>query len=303
MQRLAKPKGVKRGRLNWASVTAIVSLHILCLPLLSPWLFDWRSVTLMFVTLPIFGVGINLCYHRQLTHRSFRTPLWLEHVFVGIALCCLQDTPATWVANHRMHHAKADRNDDPHSTLVSLFWAHCGWLFQHNEDMDPMRSYQTYARDILNDRWYMRLEKGYQREWIYFGHAFLFFALGCAIGAVSQHSAREALRLGLSFLCWAVILRTVAIWHITWSVNSICHRFGYRSYDTNDQSTNNFLIGILAAGEGWHNNHHANPDCVSTQRRWWEIDLVYYCIKILEAIGLAEDLVEPSRKEKASVAA
>lgn len=287
---LPHPTGTRDLRPNWPPIVAIAALHAASLLAFVPWLFDWRSVIIAAVAVPVVGFGINLCYHRQLTHRSFRTPLWLEHALVALALCSLQESPVKWVANHRMHHNKSDRKDDPHSPLVSLFWSHCGWLFIVNEDTSPLESYQRYARDILEDPWYMKLARGRQGEMIYLLHGLVFFLIGYAWGG---------LQLGLSFVVWCVLVRTVVGWHVTWSVNSLCHRFGYRNFETRDESRNNALVGFLAAGEGWHNNHHANPSCASTQARWWEIDTIYYTIKLLERLGLATDVVEPNRKRTA----
>jgi len=100
-------------------------------------------------------------------------------------------------------------------------------------------------------------------------------------------------RLGASVVVWGVFLRIVLVWHITWSVNSLSHLFGYRTYETGEGSRNNWLVALLAVGEGWHNNHHADPTAASVQHRWWEIDISYYEIKLLEALGLASNIVRP----------
>jgi stearoyl-CoA desaturase (delta-9 desaturase) len=136
----------------------------------------------------------------------------------------------------------------------------------------------------------MRLERGFLREIVYFGHLGLLFLVGAAWGWFGTKNFDEAFRLGASFVLWVGIVRTVVVWHITWSVNSLSHRFGYQSFDTGDESRNNPLVGILAGGEGWHNNHHANPSCATTQYRWWELDVVYYVILVLEKLGIATDV-------------
>jgi stearoyl-CoA desaturase (delta-9 desaturase) len=107
----------------------------------------------------------------------------------------------------------------------------------------------------------------------------------------------DGLQFGASLLVWGVFLRTVIVWHITWSVNSVTHRFGYRSYETDEQSRNNWLVALVSAGEGWHNNHHWDPAAASVQHRWWEIDLSAYTIRALEGLGLAKSVV-PRRHDR-----
>jgi stearoyl-CoA desaturase (delta-9 desaturase) len=274
-------------------------MHALACLAVLPWLFDWRSVVLAIAGIFVFGQGINLCYHRLLTHRSLALPLWLERSFVILALCCLQETPATWVAWHRAHHAHSDGDGDPHSPRVSFLWGHVAWLAFPSKTNTLLGGYRRYAQDILQDRFYRRLEQSPALAYlIYLGHAALFFAAGFGIGWAGEGGAAEGLRLGLSFLVWAVILRTVAVWHITWSVNSLTHMFGYRTYATGDNSRNNWLVGLVAVGEGWHNNHHHDQASATTQHRWWELDFTYYLIWLLEAAGLATAVVRPRHKRR-----
>jgi fatty-acid desaturase len=139
----------------------------------------------------------------------------------------------------------------------------------------------------------MKLEKNpWLAGWIYLAHAALFFLAGFGFGWYADGLA-AGVQLGLSLLVWGVILRTVIVWHITWSVNSITHLFGYRNYATNENSRNNWLVALLTVGEGWHNNHHEDPASASVQHRWWEIDITYYEIKLLEKLGLAWDVIPP----------
>jgi stearoyl-CoA desaturase (delta-9 desaturase) len=145
----------------------------------------------------------------------------------------------------------------------------------------------------LRDPFYRRLE----RDWrlpvaIYLALAPLYFLTGLAIGW-SGGTAMEGVQLGSSLLMWGVVLRTVAVWHITWSVNSLTHVSGYRSYATRENSRNNWLLGIIASGEGWHNNHHHDSASASNQHRWWEIDFTYYHIWLLERLGLATSVIRP----------
>ena len=138
------------------------------------------GAVLAFIGVYVFGAcGINLCYHRLLTHRSFNCPLWLEHAFAIIAVCCVEDTPARWVATHRMHHHRADERPDPHSPLVNFFWSYMGWLFLENTDLGRQVAYDRYARDILRDNFYRFIERNV--VWITLAQSLIYFAVGFLI--------------------------------------------------------------------------------------------------------------------------
>ncbi len=290
--RLPLPDTVVRGQVCWTYAVTIALIHALALAAVVPWLFSWTGLIVMIVGVHVFGQAINLCYHRLLSHRSARVPRWLERFFVIMALCCMQDTPGRWVATHRFHHNHSDEQPDPHSPLVNFLWSHIGWLIIHNRRTQCMETYRKFAPDIFKDPFYMRLEKGFLALWVYAAHALLFFAVGFGIGA-AVGGAAEGLRFGLSLLVWGVFVRTVAVWHITWSVNSLTHLFGYQNYETGDHSRNNWLVAILTVGEGWHNNHHHDPASGSNQRRWWELDITYYELRLLEMVGLATNVIRP----------
>lgn len=300
---LSLPDTIVRGQIRWAYAVPIFLIHVLALAALLPWLFSWTGLIIMVIGVHVFGQAINLCYHRILTHKSAKLPKWLEHWFVIMALCCMEDTPGKWVAMHRFHHSHSDHNPDPHSPLVSFLWSHMGWLMIENRATHNLESYRKYAPDILKDRFYMNLEKSYRWVLYYMAHAIAFFALGFIVGAISG-GWFSGLQFGLSLLVWGVFVRTVAVWHITWSVNSLTHLFGYSNYKTDDHSRNNWLVAILTVGEGWHNNHHHDPVSASNQHRWWELDITYYQIKLLEMVGLATDVKAPRhiRRQKRDAA-
>jgi fatty-acid desaturase len=293
-QSLSRPIGAVHGHVNWRYAFAVGSYHLIALLALLPWFFSWTGVALAVSGVYIFGAaGINLCYHRLLSHRSFSCPLWLEHSFAMIAVCCVQDTPARWVATHRMHHHRADDRADPHSPLVSLFWSYIGWLFVENSDLRRAVAYDRYARDIIRDKFYRWIERAV--VWITLAQSLLYFAAGVLIELALGGTIHQALQFGASLWLWGVIIRTVLVWHITWCGNSFPHVFGYRNYPTNDNSRNNALVAIITSGEGWHNNHHAEPSSASNQRHWWEIDLTYLLLRLLVLLGLAWDVKLPKQ--------
>jgi len=286
-------------KLKKDNVYGFVVIHLLAALAVFPWFFSWTGVVLLVAGLFVFGVlGINLCFHRLLTHRSFSCPLWLEHALATLAVCSVQDSPPHWVAVHRRHHEFADEDHDPHSPLAGFFWAHMGWLMVKLDDMSRRPLIERYAKDIIRDPYYAWLER--RSNWIKISLLswLAFFAAGFAVVAVTGGTWAEASQFGLSLLVWGAVLRTVVVWHITWSVNSLTHMFGYRNYDTDEESRNNWFVAILTSGEGWHNNHHEDPASATTRHRWWEFDLIFILVEVLEKVGLVTHVVRPRMERK-----
>lgn len=277
-------------------------MHLAALAALLPYCFSWTGVALAIAGLYVYGtLGINLCFHRLLTHQGFELPRRLEHVFATLGVCCLQGTPARWVAIHRLHHQYSDEEADPHSPRVGPAWGHLGWLLLNNRDTDNLAMYEHYARDVLRDPFYLRLERRKNWVWAYALHALLYLLAGLLIGGLSTASWSGAVQMGASLFVWGVAVRTVLVWHITWSVNSLTHMWGYRNYTTGDDSRNNWLVALIANGEGWHNNHHAEPRAASHGHRWWEIDVTWLTIRALATLGIAKEVVAPRSWTRAEV--
>jgi len=295
VSRLAVPATVRFDKVIWLYVITVVTIHVAALSALVPWLFSWTGLALAVLGIPFYGIGITLGYHRLLAHRSLTVPKWLEHGFALFAQCSLQDTPAKWVTVHRMHHVFSDEQADPHSPLVNFFWSHFEWLFYHNMATRTIGSMQKYAHDILQDPFYMRMEKSYVGPAIYLAHLLMYSIAGAVIGWLTTGTAIGAFQFSLSLFVWGGLVRTVLGWHVTWSVNSLTHLFGYRNYETDESSKNNWFVGLVALGEGWHNNHHHDPAAASVWHRWWEFDLTYCVILVLKRLGLATKIVEPKR--------
>jgi len=290
--RLVKPNTVVAGRVDWPYAVSFALYHALALLALVPWLFSWTGLTICLLGTYVFGtLGINLCYHRLLTHRSFTCPKWLEHTLAIVGVCCLQDTPARWVAVHRLHHQHSDEPKDPHSPLVTFFWGHVGWLLVPNHALSRLDLYERYAKDLLRERFYMNLERRLLWVWINLALWVVFYAAGFLAGWATTGEVAGGVQFGLSLLVWGVFVRTVLVWHITWSVNSVTHLWGYRNYDTDENSRNNVFVGLVSNGEGWHNNHHAQPRAAAHGHKWWEFDVTYRTIRLLELVGLARNVV------------
>jgi fatty-acid desaturase len=282
------------------NIVGFAFIHAIALLAFLPFFFSWTGVWLLGAGLFAFEIlGINLCFHRLLAHRSFACPYWLEHSLAILGTCALQNSPPHWVAVHRRHHEFADEDGDPHSPVVNFFWAHMGWLLVKAEDMSRRPLIQRYAKDIIRDPLYMWIDRHNNWMKIGFGVWIGYFALGFGFMMLAGHSYSAAVQFGLSLLVWGGALRTVVAWHVTWSVNSISHVWGYRNYETPDTSRNNALIAILAAGEGWHNNHHADSRSARHGHEWWEIDVTWMIIRLLALFGFARDVATPSAALKA----
>ena len=187
---LSLPIATTGRRINWRYAATVGSHHVLALLAFNSWFFSRIGVVLAVIGVYVFGAaGINLCYHRLLSHRSFSCPLWLEHSFAIIAVCCVEDTPARWVATHRLHHHRADDQADPHSPLVSLFWSYIGWLFIENTDLKRGIAYDRYARDIIRDKFYRWIERFV--VWITLAQSLVYFAAGFLIGLLLGRPSGE----------------------------------------------------------------------------------------------------------------
>jgi stearoyl-CoA desaturase (delta-9 desaturase) len=243
--------------------------------LLAPFTFTWSAFAVFMILQLITGLlGITLCYHRLLAHRSFQVPKWLEY---GLTLCgslALQSGPIKWVATHRMHHAFSDRPQDPHSPTRGFWWAHMLWLFAADEVLDNPAKFHRYAPELAKDRVHRILEATSPLQTV---------ALGILLGAIG----------GLPWLVWGVFFRIAFVYHATWLVNSAGHLWGYQSYSTNEGSRNNWWVALLSYGEGWHNNHHAYLHSAAHGLKWWEFDVTYLVIRFLGWLGLASGIRLP----------
>lgn len=286
----------QRVRINWSVALSLLAVHVLALAALAPWLFSWSGLALMLVGLYAFGtLGINVCYHRLLTHRSFKTPRWVERLLTVLGLCNLQGSSISWVTAHRRHHQHSDHEPDPHSPLVNFLWSHVGWLLVDNPDIRSSAAFARYAGDLCRDPFHMKLERYQLWVGVWVAHVALFFLGGFLLGWAATGAAMGGVQLGLSWLVWGVLVRMVIVWHITWGINSVTHLWGYRNYETRDDSRNNLLLGYLSMGEGWHNNHHADQRSAAHGHRWWELDISYLTIRLMEGLGMASGTVTPKR--------
>jgi stearoyl-CoA desaturase (delta-9 desaturase) len=296
--RCPRPTGTMPVRVVWSYAVPIVLFHLLLPLAFVPYFFSWTGVLLVPIGNYVFcSLGIGAGFHRLLTHRSYKCTLWFEHLLAILGTCSMQQAPARWVLVHRMHHQHSDHQDDPHSPMVNWFWGHMGWVMFQNRSMQSMANYERYAKDLLQDPFYMKLERN--GMWFVVGliHALLFFLAGYGAGYWMSGTAAGALQFGLSILLWGVVVRVIYSWHVTWGVNSFGHMFGYRNYNTDENSRNNWLFALLTNGDGWHNNHHADPRAAAHGfHRWWEFDVTYMSICLFRKLGIVTDIV-PIRRD------
>jgi fatty-acid desaturase len=285
-------------RLNWITVVGVLGIHAVALLALLPTFWIPSAIVLALLgTYFIGALGISLGYHRLLTHRSFSSPKWFERTLVTLGVCSAQDSPAYWHAAHMRHHQHADRPKDPHSPRDGLWWSHLGWVF-HSENRPRRRQLiARYSQQIMRDPYYAWMEDYWWMLIVLASWVFI-FASGVVVGLLSGGDLSVALHTGLAYFIWIGCVRTVMVWHVTFSVNSITHFWGYRNYETNDDSVNSYVIGYLSYGEGWHNNHHADPRAAHFQRRWWEVDFSFTTIRLLQRLGLARDVILPSYDQR-----
>jgi len=237
------------------------------------------------------ALGITVGFHRLFTHRAFRATGVVQFVLGVLGSMAVQGPLLKWVALHRRHHQHSDQPGDPHTPHLSgggvlgflrgAWHSHVGWAF----DADP-KDLPRYVKDLSRVR-SLRVASALFPLWIVLG-----LAIPAALGGLLTWSWAGCL-LGL---IWGGLVRVFLVHHVTWSVNSAGHLWGMRPYKSDDQSRNNWLVGILALGEGWHNTHHAFPTSARHGLRWWQPDLSYYVIRLMQLVGLAWNVKLPSRQ-------
>ena len=255
---------------DWTNVVYFTVLHAGAA--FAPFTFSWSAFGIFFFLLWVsFSLGIGLAYHRLLTHRGYRVPKPLEYLLTVFGMMASEGGAISWVAMHRMHHTLSDRpGKDLHTPKDGFWWSHLGWILTK---VNPgLREIELrHAPEMVADPVHRLLNRL---------HVLPNILIGLALYAWG----------GWSFVVWGVFLRLVVGLHATWFVNSAAHTWGYRTYDTPEGSTNLWWVGLIAWGEGWHNNHHAFQRSARHGQEWWEFDANWLAIRTLAALGLAKDI-------------
>jgi stearoyl-CoA desaturase (Delta-9 desaturase) len=280
------------------SVVPFLALGVVCWQVWAE-LLHWSDIAVFGILYVLTGFGVTVGFHRLFTHRSFATKPWMRGILAALGSAAIEGPVISWVADHRKHHAFADQPGDPHSphvdhgvgwrgALRGLAHAHMGWLFLHTQ----RGSRKRYAPDLLADPVVSFVDRTFL-VWA-LGGLGAAFGLGWLIGGTFTAA--------LTGLLWGGAVRMFVLHHVTYSINSLCHFFGRRDFDTPDESRNLLWLTVPSFGEAWHNSHHAFPTSAVHGLGRWQFDSSALVIAGLEKAGLAWDVVRPSPKRIAAKA-
>jgi len=259
--------------LMWGITAFFIAIHVLAVVAL--FYFSWTGLILLVITYWMSGsLGIGMGYHRLLTHRGYKTSKIVEYFLTTCGTLAIEGGPISWVATHRMHHQNTDKEGDPHSPREGGLWSHMGWILTGRAMHQDRVEFLPYVPDLRRDKFHL---------WISRWHAIPPLVVAVVFLAIG----------GWPWLFWGVFMRTVVSLHATWLVNSATHMWGSQRFETGDTSTNSFWVAILTFGEGWHNNHHAEPQAARHGHAWYEVDVNWYGIYTLKTLGLAWDIKRP----------
>jgi fatty-acid desaturase len=275
----APKQSIYANGLEWPTTIWLTLLHVMAIGCI--FFFTWKGVILTLALGAITGcIGITMGFHRCLTHGSFGTYPWVRRALAFIGGLAGEGPAIMWVATHRKHHEFSDHEGDPHSPREGFWWSHMLWLAPYQGSEKQRELHERYAPDLLKDKWI-----------VFISNTFILwhFVLGFALFAVGYFC--WDLYTAWSFVFYGMFLRLIYVLHGTWLVNSATHMWGYRNYETTDDSRNLWWVALITYGEGWHNNHHAHQRMARHGHRWWEVDVTYGVICLLEKCGLAWNVI------------
>ena len=276
--------------IDWINVGWLSALHIGALA--APWFFSWSALGVtVFLHWLCGSVGICLGFHRYFTHAGFKTSAPIKWALGLIGGFAGEGSVLDWVATHREHHAFSDLDGDPHSPNEGAWWSHMLWLARAKTPAQLQGHRKRWAPDLLRDK---------SLVWISYAFLPTHFVMGGVLYGIGYWIGGTP--VAISWGVWGVFVRLVLVLHTTWFVNSASHMFGYRNYETTDDSRNCWWVGLIAYGEGWHNNHHAYPRMAKHGHKWWEFDATYQLIRLLRVTGLVSDVVDYRSHEEKKIA-
>jgi stearoyl-CoA desaturase (Delta-9 desaturase) len=267
-------------KVDWVRSIPFLAINLACL--LVFWVgFSWIA----FITAIVLYYGrifsIGAFYHRYFSHKTYKTSRFWQFIFAVIALSSVQRGPLWWAAHHREHHLRSDEPADAHSPVQHGFWwSHMGWFMSkkyYHYNPERVKDLSKYPELVFLDRYDI------------LGPTILFVSLLIAGLLLQIYAPQSGTTVG-QMLVWGFCISTIALFHTTVSINSLSHVFGKRRFKTTDNSRNNFLLGLITFGEGWHNNHHHYPATARQGFMWWEIDITFYLLKLLEKLGIIWDV-------------
>ena len=263
----------KTSTIHFSNLFWIITVHFLAIAAIP--FFNWNRLWVVIVAVFLIApLGINMGYHRLISHQAFKAPKWLTYSLATLGAALGGGAPINWAASHRVHHHYSDQEQDPHNSRRGFWYSHVLHLFERQGEAEGLEEIRKYASDLTQSRYLVWLN----RYWIWFAVGTLPIAYWAG---------------GFKMVLCGVFFRLALMWHVMWLVNSASHKWGYTNFKTKDLTKNCWWVGLLAAGEGWHNNHHAYPTCAAHGRKWWEVDLTYLMILAFEKIGLISGVKHP----------
>lgn len=266
--------------IDWSRVIPFVLLHIACFAVF--WVgFSWFALGATVILYAVRMFAITGFYHRYFSHKAFKTSRPFQFILAVLGATAVQRGPLWWASHHRHHHMHSDAPGDAHSPIQHGFlWSHIGWFLVN-------KNFVTHTHRVKELNRYRELRVLDRFDII----IPILFAIGIfLVGYILETTHPHLNTNGWQLLIWGFVISTVLLYHATFTVNSLAHVWGKRRYATTDHSRNNFFLALLTLGEGWHNNHHHYPAAARQGFYWWEIDLTYYGLKVLAALGLIWDL-------------
>lgn len=270
----------KLKQIDWLRVTPFILMHVVCLAVF--WVgFSWTALLIACVMYALRIFAIGGFYHRYFSHRTFETTRLAQFIFAILGASAVQRGPIWWAAHHRQHHVVSDQPEDAHSPVQhGFFWSHMGWFMsrQHfHANLERVKDWLKFPELRFLDRYDVLVPVLVAISLFILGQLLAVYAPGLNTN-------------GWQLLIWGFFISTIAVFHATACINSLTHVFGKKRYPTKDESRNSWLLALLTFGEGWHNNHHYYPASTRQGFFWWEIDLTYYCLKLLSLLGIIWDL-------------
>ncbi|MSO82339.1 MAG: acyl-CoA desaturase [Acidobacteria bacterium] len=269
MQTLMYGRKYQKG-VNWITATAMAGFHVGAVAALL-YVDAGAILTAGLLWIMAGSLGIGMAYHRLLTHRGYKTHRWVEYFLTWCGTLALEGGPIFWVATHRVHHQKSDKEGDPHTPREGGWWAHMGWILMGAGLHQDSSLLKRYVPDLARDPVHVFLSTWHWTSNVIVGLVLLAFG-------------------GVPYVLWGIFFRTTWGLHSTWLVNSATHLWGSRRFQTRDDSTNNWWVALLTFGEGWHNNHHAHPTSARHGLAWYELDMNWIGLSTLRALGLIWDV-------------
>lgn len=274
------PDDLENDAIDWARAIPFILVNLSCL-LVFYVHFSWIAFTVAAFLYFFRLFTIGAFYHRYFSHKAFKTNRFWQFIFAAIAGTSAQRGPLWWASHHRQHHLVSDKLEDAHSPVHHGFWwSHVGWFLtkkHYNYNPERVKDLECYPELVFLERYDVIMP------------ALLFLSLFIAGRLLQSYAPESNTGIG-EMLVWGFSISLVALFNTTVLINSLCHVYGTRRYETTDHSKNNLLFALLTLGEGWHNNHHHYPTSARQGFMWWEIDITYYLIKLMELVGIVWDV-------------